>query len=92
MDIFRVRQTLVCTERHAGLGHSHLRVLEDASGRLEVATDPVGSRPGDWVFTAKGTAGRFAHADPAILTDMAICGIIDYWQDDELEMAGQGSA
>lgn len=92
MDIYRVRDTLVCTERHGGLRHAHLRVIENARGKLEVATDPVGSRPGDWVFTAKGTAGRYAHADPEILTDLAICGIIDYWHEDETETAGQGTA
>lgn len=82
MDIFRVRDTLVCTERVAGLAHAHLRILESRSRKIEVATDPVGARPGDWVFAAKGTAGRYAHADPAILTDLAILGVIDHWEED----------
>ncbi len=91
MDIWQVRDTLVCTERISGLGHGHLRLLENAESGLQVATDPVGARPGDWVFTAKGTAGRHAHRDPAILTDLAICGIIDYWpQEDIQEQSGQG--
>ncbi len=71
--------TLVCTLRVSGLDHCSLRVLRDDKGKLQVATDPVGVRPGNWVFTVNGSAGRYAMGDPSILTDLTIGGIIDLW-------------
>ena len=71
--------TLVCTQRVAGLDHCALRLLKDRKGNLLVATDPVGTRPGNWVFTVSGSAGRYAMGDPKILTDLTIGGIIDGW-------------
>ena len=82
MDIFQVTDTLVCTLRVSGLDHCSLRVLRDAKGKLQVATDPVGVRPGDWIFTANGSAARYAMGDPKILTDLTIGGIIDEWESD----------
>lgn len=79
MDVGQVVGTLVCTQRVAGLAHCSLRILRDAKGKLQVATDPVGVRPGNWVFTVSGSAGRYAMGDPAILTDLTIGGIIDQW-------------
>lgn len=81
MDILRVVDSLVCTQRVAGLDHVSLRTLRDAKGKIVVATDPVGVRPGNWVFTTSGSAARYAMGDPKILTDLTICGIIDHWED-----------
>ncbi|MFP4062542.1 MAG: carboxysome peptide B [Halochromatium sp.] len=79
MQISQVVGTLYCTERIAGLRHCSLRVLKDLKGKLVVATDPVGTRPGNWVFTVEGSAGRYAMGDPDIMTDLTIGGIIDAW-------------
>lgn len=79
MEIMRVKQELVCTQRVAGLGHEDLRVLESQTGALSVAVDPVGAPQGSWVFTTAGSAARYALSDPAIQTDLTICGIIDEW-------------
>lgn len=79
MDINQVVGTLVCTYRVPGLEHCSLRILKDRKGKLQVATDPVGTRPGNWVFTASGSAGRYAMGDASILTDLTIGGIIDHW-------------
>jgi ethanolamine utilization protein EutN len=81
MEILRVVGNLVCTQRVSGLAHCSLRVLSDTAGKIQVATDPVGARPGNWVFTTNGTAARLAMGDPKILTDLTIGGIIDQWED-----------
>jgi carboxysome peptide B len=80
VDISQVVDTLVCTQRIPGLAHHSLRVLRDAKGKLVVATDPVGARPGNWVFTVSGSAGRWAMGDYGVLTDLTIGGIIDDWE------------
>lgn len=79
MEINQVVGTLVCTQRIDGLAHCRLRLLRDAKGKLLVATDPVGAKDGDWVFTASGSAARYAMGDTRVLTDLAIAGIIDRW-------------
>ncbi len=79
MEIMRVKDELVCTRRVPGLQTASLRVLENQSGDLMVASDPVGVPIGKWVFTASGTAGRWAMPDPTVTTDLTICGIIDNW-------------
>ena len=79
MEINQVVGTLYCTHRVAGLDHCALRVLKDHKGKLQVATDPVGTRPGNWVFTTTGSAARFAMGNPDVLTDLTIGGIIDDW-------------
>jgi ethanolamine utilization protein EutN len=84
MEINQVVGTLVCTQRVAGLDHCALRILKDRKGNLLVATDPVGTRPGNWVFTVSGSAGRYAMGDPKILTDLTIGGIIDGWASEEV--------
>ncbi|MGB5735875.1 MAG: carboxysome peptide B [Thiohalocapsa sp.] len=84
MEINQVVGTLVCTQRVAGLDHCALRILKDRKGNLLVATDPVGTRPGSWVFTVSGSAGRYAMGDPKILTDLTIGGIIDDWAPEEV--------
>lgn len=82
MEIMQVMGSLVCTERVAGLGHMHLRVLCNNKGKRLVALDPVGARPGSWVFTASGSAARYACPNPATITDLTIGGIIDHWSPD----------
>jgi ethanolamine utilization protein EutN len=79
MEINQVVGTLVCTHRVGGLDHCALRILQDRKGKLLVATDPVGVRPGNWVFTVSGSAGRLAMPNPKVLTDLTIGGIIDDW-------------
>jgi ethanolamine utilization protein EutN len=82
MDIFQVESSLVCTRRIDGLEKTSLRVLRDAKGKLQVATDPVGARPGNQVFTVSGSAARYAQGDFGVLTDLTIGGIIDNWDQD----------
>jgi len=82
MEILQVESPLVCTRRIDGLKQTSLRVLRDASGKRHVAVDPVGARDGNWVFTASGSAARYAYGDFAVLTDLTICGIIDFWESD----------
>lgn len=79
MEILQVVANLVCTSRVAGLKFSSLRVLRGDSGNLQVAVDPVGARPGNWVFTVSGSAARYAVGDFSVLTDLTIGGIIDVW-------------
>ena len=81
MDIYQAEKTLVCTSRVPGLKQMSLRVLRNASGGKVVATDPVGVREGNWVFTASGSAARYAAGDFDIHTDLTIAGIIDNWQE-----------
>jgi carboxysome peptide B len=80
MEILQVRDELVCTRRVPGLQQASLRVLLPSDGALSVATDPVGTPPGRWVFVTTGTAARFAMGDAALVTDLSICGIIDQWE------------
>lgn len=83
MEIMKVMGRLVCTQRVAGLGHMHLRILCNNKGKRLVAVDPVGAREGNWVFTASGSAARFGCPNPVIQTDLTIGGIIDDWSPDD---------
>ena len=78
----QVTGSLVCSQRVAGLNHSNLRILRNNKGKLSVAVDPVGASPGNWVFTASGSAARFACGNPEVQTDLTIGGIIDFWEPD----------
>ena len=80
MDILQVEAPLVCTRRVRGLKQTSLRVLRDARGTRHVAVDPVGAREGNWVFTVRGSAARYACGDFGVFTDLTIGGIIDYWE------------
>ena len=73
---------LVATSRVPTLQNRSLRVVEDDSGDLEVALDPVGTRPGDFVITISTSAARHAAGDYSITTDLTIGGIIDHWSED----------
>ncbi|MGA0937187.1 MAG: carboxysome peptide B [Sedimenticolaceae bacterium] len=79
MVILQVEGSLTCTSRVEGLKHSTFRIVRDEAGKRQVASDPVGAKPGDYVFLATGTAARFGVGDPEVLTDLAILGIIDQW-------------
>jgi ethanolamine utilization protein EutN len=84
MEILKVEAALVCTHRVAGLQHVSLRVLRDTkTGKRQVAVDPVGCRAGNWVFTSMGSAARYAAGDFEVLTDLTICGIIDFWEEEQ---------
>ncbi|HKJ70274.1 MAG TPA: carboxysome peptide B [Gammaproteobacteria bacterium] len=88
MDILQVQSSLVCTRRVEGLMQTSLRVLADAQGKRVVAVDPVGARPGNWVFAVSGSAARYAAGDFSVLTDLTIGGIIDRWVPEEAEASG----
>lgn len=83
MEIMRVIDDLVTTRRVPGLKKISLRVLTDQKGKLNIACDPVGVPSGKWVFTASGSAARYAAGDFDIHTDLTIAGIIDFWDPDE---------
>ena len=82
MNIQRVVSDLVATSRTPTLLSKSLRVVEDDSGGLEVAVDPVGCRPGDFVITISTSAARHATGDYSITTDLTIGGIIDNWSEE----------
>ena len=82
MEIMQVTGSLVCTHRVEGLSHMNLRILRTSKGKLNVAVDPVGAATGNWVFTTSGSAARLACPDPAVMTDLTIGGIIDFWEPD----------
>ena len=81
MNIQRVVRDLVATSRTPTLQSKSLRVVQDQSGELEVALDPVGCRPGDFVITISTSAARHAAGDYSITTDLTIGGIIDNWSE-----------
>jgi carboxysome peptide B len=82
MNIQRVVRDLVTTSRIYTLQHKSLRVVEDYKGDLEVALDPVGCKPGDYVITISTSAARHAAGDYRISTDLTIGGIIDHWDEE----------
>ncbi len=83
MKIQRVVRDLVATQRIAALQDKSLRVVEDHTGDLAVALDPVGCRPGDFVITMRTSAARYAATgDKSIPTDLTIGGIIDHWTEE----------
>jgi carboxysome peptide B len=81
MQIHRVVRDLVTTKRNFWLAAKPLRVVEDHRGNLEVALDPVGAKPGDFVVTIGVSAARIAAGNPKITTDLTIGGIIDQWDE-----------
>jgi carboxysome peptide B len=81
MRIHRIVRDLVATSRVPTLQSKSLRVVEDGSGDLEVALDPVGAKPGDFVITISTSAARHATGDFNITTDLTIGGIIDDWNE-----------
>jgi carboxysome peptide B len=82
MQIQRVVRDLVTTKRNFWLAAKPLRVVEDHRGNLEVALDPIGAKPGDFVVTIGLSAARIAAGNPKITTDLTIGGIIDHWDEE----------
>ena len=83
MLIQRVVRDLVTTKRDTWLVNKSMRVVRDQKGNLEVAIDPIGCKPGDFIITIGTSAARIATGDPRITTDLTIVGIIDYWSEEE---------
>lgn len=83
MKIFCVEGTLVATARIAGLELHRLLVVRDRKGGKQVAVDPVGCKPGDWVIAAGSSAAREAAGHKDYPSDLTIVGIIDYWHEDD---------
>ncbi|MBX9631688.1 MAG: carboxysome peptide B [Burkholderiales bacterium] len=82
MLIQRVVRDLVTSKRNFWLSAKALRVVEDHRGNLEVALDPIGTKPGDFVITIGVSAARIAAGNPKITTDLTIGGIIDHWNEE----------
>ena len=89
MKIFCVESTLVATARISGLELHRLLVVVDRKGSKQVAVDPVGCKPGDWVIAVGSSAAREAAGNKDYPSDLTIVGIIDYWDD---ESSGEDQA
>jgi len=85
MKIFRVEGTLVATARISTLDLHRLLVVQDRSGGKQVAVDPVGCKPGDWVIACGSSAAREAAGHKDYPSDLTIVGIIDYWEEEKVE-------
>ena len=82
MKIFCVEGTLVATARIGGLELHLLLVVRDRKGGKQVAVDPVGCKPGDWVIACGSSAAREAAGHKDYPSDLTIVGIIDYWNEE----------
>jgi carboxysome peptide A len=94
MKIFCVESTLVATARIGGLELHRLLVVVDRKGGKQVAVDPVGCKPGDWVIACGSSAAREAAGHKDYPSDLTIVGIIDYWDEEppgEEHSADEGS-
>jgi len=88
MKIFCVEGTLVATARIGGLELHRLLVVRDRKGSKQVAVDPVGCKPGDWVIACGSSAAREAAGHKDYPSDLTIVGIIDYWDEEGPEEKG----
>lgn len=89
MKICQVEGTLVATARIGSLENRRLLVVKErGSSGKQVAVDPVGCKPGDWVIAVGSSAARDAAGSKDYPSDLTIVGIIDYW--DESTAAGGG--
>jgi len=84
MKIFCVEGTLVATARISDLQHHRLLVVVDRKGGKQVAVDPVGCKPGDWVIACGSSAAREAAGHKDYPSDLTIVGIIDYWEEEKV--------
>ncbi len=87
MKIFCVEGTLVATARISGLELHRLLVVRDRKGGKQVAVDPVGCKPGDWVIACGSSAAREAAGHKDYPSDLTIVGIIDHWDEESEERA-----
>lgn len=85
MKIFQVEGTLVATARIGGLENRRLLVVKERGGGKQVAVDPVGCKPGDWVIAVGSSAAKDAAGHKDYPSDLTIVGIIDYWDDASAE-------
>lgn len=84
MKIFKVEKTLVSTNRIAMMEHKPLLVVtEKPGGSPQVAIDPIGCKPGDYVLCCGSSAARDATGVKGYPSDLTIVGIIDKWGDDK---------
>jgi carboxysome peptide A len=82
MKICQVEGTLVATARIGSLQNRRLLVVKErGSSGKQVAVDPVGCKPGDWVIAVGSSAARDAAGSKDYPSDLTIVGIIDYWDD-----------
>lgn len=81
MKIYIVEKTLVSTNRISTMEHKPLLIVSDKPGGTpQVAVDPVGCKPGDWVLCVGSSAARDATGIKAYPSDLTIVGIIDNWE------------
>ena len=81
MKIYKVDKTLVSTNRISMMEHKPLLVVrEKDGGSPQVAVDPVGCKPGDWVICCGSSAARDATGVKGYPSDLTIVGIIDKWE------------
>ena len=81
MKIYKVDKTLVSTNRIAMMEHKPLLVVREKDGGTpQVAVDPVGCKPGDWVICCGSSAARDATGVNGYPSDLTIVGIIDKWE------------
>ncbi len=82
MKICQVENTLVATARIGQLGNRRLLVVKETTSSVkQVAVDPVGCKPGDWVIVVGSSAARTAAGSNDYPSDLTIVGIIDYWEE-----------
>lgn len=79
MQIHQVQSELILTCRLDDMGHLSIKVLKDVKGNIMAAMDPIGTKPGDWVFSIANSAARDAAGSKKLLTDLTVGGIIDNW-------------
>lgn len=81
MKIYKVDKTLVSTNRISMMEHKPLLVVREKDGGTpQVAVDPVGCKPGDWVICCGSSAARDATGVKGYPSDLTIVGIIDKWE------------
>lgn len=82
MKICQVEGTLVATARIGSLENRRLLIVrERGSSTKQVAVDPVGCKPGDWIIAVGSSAARDAAGSKDYPSDLTIVGIIDYWDE-----------
>jgi carboxysome peptide A len=88
VKICKVESPLVATSRIAGLEQRRLLVVNErgTSGK-QVAVDPIGCKPGDWVIVCGSSAARTAAGSNDYPSDLTIVGIIDYWEEPQMRAA-----
>ena len=77
MKVFKVEGTLVATARIGNLDRHRLLVVQErGTSSKQVAVDPVGCKPGDWVIAVGSSAARDAAGSKEYPSDLTIVGII----------------